>query len=106
MQTMGQIGSLIVVGDIGDHPDEYLLDRREGVSSVENQDDDQFNTTSTSTYYGNGTAISGDILPWGVQSSWNGTDFSVDGDFADDKYAFVIDSGVSSFTGDLNIRQT
>ena len=50
MHTMGQIGSLIVVGDIGDHPDEYLLDRREGVSSVENQDDDQFNTTSTSTY--------------------------------------------------------
>ena len=72
--------------------------------SAKNQLSNQDELTSTSTYYRNGTAISGDILTWGVQSSWNGTDFSVDGDFADDKYAFVIDSGVSNFTGDFNIH--
>ena len=69
-----------------------------------NQLSNQDKLTSISTNYGNGTAISGDILTWGVQSSWNGTDFSVGGDFADDKYAFVIDSVVSNFTGDLNIH--
>jgi len=66
----------------------------------------QLEPASISNYFEDGSAASGDILTWGVQSSWNGIDFSVDGDFADDKYAFVIDSGVSNFTGDLNIHQT
>ena len=75
--------------------------------SSERESDDQLKSTSiSSSSYQNGTALSGDTLTWGVQSSWDGTDYSGQGDFASDKYAFVVDSGVSNSTGDLNIHQT
>ncbi len=75
--------------------------------SSESEYGDKLKTTSTSSSpYQNGTAVSGDTLTWGVQSSWDGIDYSAQGDFASDKYAFVIDSGVSDSTGDLNIHQT
>ena len=75
--------------------------------SLEKQSGEQFESTSiSSSSYQNGTAISGDTLTWGVQSSWDGIDYTAQGDFASDKYAFVVDSGVSNSTGDLNIHQT
>ena len=60
---------------------------------------------------------SGEILPWGVKALWNGEDYSQtdegennnfggefdeNGDFQG-SYAFVIDSGVSETTNDLNL---
>ena len=75
--------------------------------SLEKQSGEEFESTSiSSSSYQNGTAISGDTLTWGVQSSWDGIDYTAQGDFASDKYAFVIDSGVSDSTGDLNIHPT
>ena len=77
-----------------------------GELSLESQSGGQLESTAISSYYQNGTAESGDVLTWGVQTSWDGADYSLKGDFASDKYAFVIDSGVSNSTGDLNIHQT
>ena len=54
----------------------------------------------------NGTAGSGETLPWGVRAVWQGNDVSARGNFASDTYAFVIDSGVLSTTGDLNLAGT
>ena len=76
-----------------------------GESPLDNQSGDQFEFKITNSYQ-NTTAETGDTLPWGVQASWDGIDYSGNGDFAEDKYAFVIDSGVSNSTGDLNIHQT
>jgi subtilisin family serine protease len=56
--------------------------------------------------YSNGTASSGETLPWGVRAVWQGSDVSARGNFASDTYAFVIDSGVLSGTGDLNLAGT
>jgi Ca2+-binding RTX toxin-like protein len=56
--------------------------------------------------YTNGTAGSGETLPWGVRAVWQGNDVSARGNFASDTYAFVIDSGVLSSTGDLNLAGT
>jgi Ca2+-binding RTX toxin-like protein len=58
------------------------------------------------TSYTNGTAGSGETLPWGVRAVWQGNDVSARGNFASDTYAFVIDSGVLSTTGDLNLAGT
>lgn len=58
------------------------------------------------TSYSNGTASSGETLPWGVRAVWQGSDVSARGNFASDTYAFVIDSGVLSSTGDLNLAGT
>ena len=58
------------------------------------------------TSYSNGTAVSGETLPWGVRAVWQGNDVSTRGNFASDTYAFVIDSGVLSTTGDLNLART
>ena len=58
------------------------------------------------TSYSNGTAVSGETLPWGVRAVWQGNDVSTRGNFASDTYAFVIDSGVLSTTGDLNLAST
>ena len=55
------------------------------------------------TNYGDGSAGSGETLPWGVRAVWQGDDISARGNFASDTYAFVIDSGVLSSTGDLNL---
>ena len=39
-----------------------------------------------------------------MKASWGGKDYSVDGDFAKGTYAFVVDTGVSATTGDLNLN--
>lgn len=66
----------------------------------------QAGSTTSLTSYGNGTAGSGETLPWGVRAVWQGSDISARGNFASDTYAFVIDSGVLSSTGDLNLAST
>jgi subtilisin family serine protease len=62
--------------------------------------------TTSLTSYGNSTAGSGETLPWGVRAVWQGEDISSRGNFASDTFAFVIDSGVLSTTGDLNLAGT
>jgi subtilisin family serine protease len=62
--------------------------------------------TTSLTSYGNSTAATGEILPYGVQAVWQGDDISARGNFASDTYAFVIDSGVLSTTGDLTLADT
>jgi subtilisin family serine protease len=62
--------------------------------------------TTSLTSYGNSTAGSGETLPWGVRAVWQGDDISARGNFASDTFAFVIDSGVLSTTGDLNLAST
>jgi len=62
--------------------------------------------TASLTSYGNSSAGSGETLPWGVRAVWQGEDISGRGNFASDSFAFVIDSGVLSTTGDLNLAST
>jgi subtilisin family serine protease len=66
----------------------------------------QGTSTAALTSFSNGTAGSGETLPWGVRAVWQGSDVSARGNFASDTYAFVIDSGVLSTTGDLNLAGT
>ncbi|EAU75241.1 S8 family serine peptidase [Synechococcus sp. RS9916] len=54
--------------------------------------------------YNNGTANSGEVLPYGVKAVWGGEDVSARGNIGTGTYAFVIDSGVLNTTGDLNIN--
>ena len=54
--------------------------------------------------YNNGTASSGEVLPYGVKAVWGGEDISARGNIGTGTYAFVIDSGVLNTTGDLNIN--
>ena len=54
--------------------------------------------------YNNGTASTGEILPYGVKAVWGGQDISTQGNAGNGTYAFVIDSGVLNTTGDLNIN--
>ena len=58
------------------------------------------------TSYDNGTASSGETLPYGVKAVWNGVDVSTLGNIGEGTYAFVIDSGVLDTTGDLNLNTT
>ncbi|MCP9927061.1 S8 family serine peptidase [Cyanobium sp. CH-040] len=62
--------------------------------------------TTALTSYGNGKASSGETLPWGVRAVYQGEDISARGNIASDSFAFVIDSGVLSTTGDLNLAST
>ncbi len=62
--------------------------------------------TTSLTSYGDSKAGSGETLPWGVRAVWQGDDISARGNFASDTFAFVIDSGVLSTTGDLNLAGT
>ena len=55
--------------------DAVLHGVKAGVFSAKNQLSKQDEKISISSYYENDTAKSRDILTWGVQSSWNGTDF-------------------------------
>jgi subtilisin family serine protease len=59
-------------------------------------------TSGASVTYDNATNVDGEIIPWGVRAVWQGEDISLRGNFASDTYVFVIDSGVSNTTGDLN----
>lgn len=56
--------------------------------------------------YADSIASSGETLPWGIRSVWQGNDISTRGNFASETYAFVIDSGVLDSTGDLNLART
>ena len=58
---------------------------------------------AASVNFQNQSVTSGEILPWGVQAVWGGEDIAKRGNFASDTYAFVIDSGVSDKTGDINL---
>ena len=60
--------------------------------------------SATLPIYADGESASGDTFPYGVKASWGGKDYSVDGDFAKGTYAFVVDTGVSATTGDLNLN--
>ena len=56
--------------------------------------------------YSNTIAATGETLPYGIRAVWRGEDISKRGNFASDAYAFVIDSGVLSTTGDLTATVT
>ena len=56
--------------------------------------------------YANGTASTGELIPWGVRAVWQGRDISTTGNSGAGTYAFVIDSGVANTTGDLNLNTT
>ena len=58
------------------------------------------------TSYGDSTASSGEILPYGVKAVWGGQDVSTKGNAGEGCYAFVIDSGVLATTGDLLVNKT
>ena len=73
--------------------------------------------SSENVFDGDENLSSGEILPWGVKALWKGNDYSQtedgednnfggefdeNGDF-EGSYAFVIDSGVSATTNDLNL---
>lgn len=55
-----------------------------------------------SVSYENYTSNNEELVPWGTKAVWQGEDISQRGNFASDTYAFVIDSGVSDATGDIN----
>jgi subtilisin family serine protease len=63
---------------------------------------EQVETSVASIAYENKTDIGGEVVPWGVSAVWRGEDIVKRGNFASDTYAFVIDSGVSNATGDIN----
>ena len=53
--------------------------------------------------YADTKASTGEVLTYGVRSVWRGFDISELGDIWNDRYAFVIDSGVSDLTKDINL---
>jgi subtilisin family serine protease len=60
-------------------------------------------SSSSRQFFVNKTNNNGEVIPWGVSAVWKGEDISKRGNFASDTYAFVIDSGVSNATGDINL---
>ncbi len=56
--------------------------------------------------YANGTGSSGETVPWGVRAVWRGQDISSRGNVGAGSWAFVIDSGILTTTGDLNVNTT
>ena len=77
-----------------------------GSSSATSSPETQAVNTTSLVSYDDGSAGSGEILPWGVRAVWQGEDISLRGNFASDTFAFVIDSGVLDTTGDLNLAST
>jgi subtilisin family serine protease len=63
-------------------------------------------TGSALTTYGDLQFSTGEYMPWGVSAVWQGRDIAAKGNIAGDTFAFVIDSGVRSTTGDLNLDPT
>ncbi len=53
--------------------------------------------------YGNSTATTGEVMPYGVTAMWQGNDIASKGNVGAGTYAFVIDSGILTTTGDLNV---
>ncbi|WP_115119162.1 S8 family serine peptidase [Synechococcus sp. UW105] len=72
--------------------------------SEEQARQEQTSSISALPVYGNGTASTGEVLPYGVKAVWGGQDISKRGNAGNGTYAFVIDSGVLNTTGDLNIN--
>ena len=62
-------------------------------------------TTSDFTEYEDTIGASGDILPYGVQAVYGGEDITEWGNFAEGTTVFIIDSGVSDGTNDLNLNE-
>jgi hypothetical protein len=54
--------------------------------------------------YANAGGSSGEIVPWGVRAVWQGQDISSRGNVGAGTWAFVIDSGILTTTGDLNVN--
>lgn len=54
--------------------------------------------------YADTTASTGETIPWGVRAVWGGNDISSQGNVGIGTYAFVIDSGVLTTTGDLRVN--
>ena len=77
-----------------------------GSSSATSSPETQAVNATSLVSYDDGSAGSGEILPWGVRAVWQGEDISLRGNFASDTFAFVIDSGVLDTTGDLNLAST
>ena len=61
--------------------------------------------TDAHTSYGDSTASTGEILPYGVKAVRGGQDVSTKGNAGKGCYAFVIDSGVLDTTGDLMVNK-
>jgi Ca2+-binding RTX toxin-like protein len=70
-----------------------------------NQSQGQSAISIASVSYQSKSYESGETLPWGIQAVWQGEDISKRGNFASESYAFVIDSGVSDKTDDLNLNK-
>ena len=62
-------------------------------------------SSSALPVFNNGTASTGDILPYGVKAVWGGIDVSTKSNIVNGRYAFVIDSGVLDNTGDLVVNR-
>ena len=80
------------------------IDTQEPTTIHDGNSQDSINT-SVLPIYSDEEASTGDILPYGIISTWGGKDYSTNGDFAKDSYAFVVDTGVSATTGDLNLNR-
>lgn len=48
------------------------------------------------------SSLNNETQPWGTSAVWQTNDIRSRGNFADDTYAFIIDSGIRDNTGDLN----
>ncbi|WP_413324006.1 S8 family serine peptidase [Synechococcus sp. MIT S9503] len=83
--------------------DQFWIDAQ-GQQIEQQLTDRNVGSISSLPIYNNGTASSGEILPYGVKAVWAGQDISAQGNAGNGTYAFVIDSGVLNTTGDLNIN--
>ena len=59
---------------------------------------------SSLSIYNDEIKSTGEVLPYGVKAIWGGIDISEQGNIGEGSYVFVIDSGVSSSTDDLNLN--
>ncbi|WP_053068575.1 S8 family serine peptidase [Synechococcus sp. WH 8020] len=60
---------------------------------------------SSLSIFNDETKSTGEVLPYGVKAVWGGIDISKQGNLGKGSYVFVIDSGVSSSTDDLNLNE-
>ena len=61
--------------------------------------------SSSLSIFNDETKGTGEVLPYGVKAIWGGIDISKQGNIGEGSYVFVIDSGVSSSTDDLNLNE-
>ena len=60
-------------------------------------------TSALATFKDSTFSGTAEIQPWGVGAVWQNEDIRDRGNFGETSYAFVIDSGLRSDTGDLNL---